>query len=94
MITQEEIERDYYSTIEAAKVLNISDARIRRLCLDGKFEGALKTGKSWLIPKITIKNFERLPRGRPKPRNKYGKDVLIRTIKELKQQMEGVSHDK
>ena len=37
-------------TSEAAKILNISSARLRVLLLSGRVEGAYKTGKMWLIP--------------------------------------------
>ena len=64
MITQEEINRDYLDTPSAAHELNISDARIRRLCLDGRFEGALKAGQAWLIPKSSLKTFRHQKRGK------------------------------
>ena len=37
-------------TTEAAKILNISSARLRILLIEGRVEGAYKTGKMWLIP--------------------------------------------
>ncbi|MDJ0536663.1 MAG: hypothetical protein QNJ70_29945 [Xenococcaceae cyanobacterium MO_207.B15] len=37
-------------TSEAAKILNISSARLRVLLIAGRVEGAYKTGKMWLIP--------------------------------------------
>lgn len=86
MIAQEEIDRDYIDSIEAARLLGISDARIRRLCLDGRFEGAIKAGKSWLIPKITVENFKPLRRG-PKPIRRPVPDdrtVLANAIQEAK----------
>lgn len=67
MLTQEELDRDYVDAPEAARLLNIGNARIRQLCLEGRFEGALKTGKSWLIPRTAVKNHTRLPSG-PKPK--------------------------
>lgn len=38
------------STSEAAKILNISTPRLRVLLIEGRVEGAYKTGKIWLIP--------------------------------------------
>ncbi len=35
---------------EAAKLWNITERRVSALCKDGKIEGAVKHGKSWLIP--------------------------------------------
>ena len=66
MITQEEVERYYLDTPSAARQLNVTDARVRKLCLDGRLDGALKTGRAWLIPKISIENFTRQKRGRKK----------------------------
>lgn len=37
-------------TTEAAKILNISSSRLRRLLIEGRVEGAYKSGKMWLIP--------------------------------------------
>ena len=71
MITQNEIDKNYVDSVEAGKLLNITDARIRRLCLDGRFEGALKTGKSWIFPRKSVDNFVRLPPGiKKKERNR------------------------
>ena len=38
------------STTEAAKILNITSARLRVLLIAGRVEGAYKSGKVWLIP--------------------------------------------
>ena len=35
---------------EAAKLWNISERRVSALCKNGKIVGAIKHGKSWLIP--------------------------------------------
>ncbi len=37
-------------TTETAKILNISSARLRVLLIEGRVEGAYKTGRMWLIP--------------------------------------------
>ena len=42
-------------TTEAAKILKISTARLRVLMIEGRVEGAYKTGKMWLIPLINGK---------------------------------------
>ena len=69
MITQNEINKNYVDSVEAGRLLNITDARIRELCLDGRFVGALKTGKSWIIPKKSVENFTRLPPGKKSKKN-------------------------
>lgn len=81
MITQEEINRNYVDSIEAGRLLDITDSRIRRLCLDGRFEGALKTGKSWIIPRKSVENFIRRHPGKP-PKEIPGYIVLSNAIKE------------
>ncbi|GAB4541282.1 MAG: hypothetical protein Tsb0014_33080 [Pleurocapsa sp.] len=52
-------------TTEAANILNISTARLRQLLIEGRVEGAYKTGKLWLIPlfngKPIIKEGQRGP---------------------------------
>lgn len=35
---------------DAAKLWNISERRVSALCKNGKIKGAIKNGKSWLIP--------------------------------------------
>ena len=37
-------------TSEAAKILKISSARLRVLLMEGRVEGAYKSGKMWMIP--------------------------------------------
>ena len=37
-------------TSEAAKILKISSARLRVLLIEGRVEGAYKSGKMWMIP--------------------------------------------
>ena len=55
-------------TSEAAKILNISTPRLRVLLIEGRVEGAYKTGKMWLIPLFKGKPIiERGKRG-PAPR--------------------------
>ncbi len=39
-------------TTETAKILNISTARLRVLLIAGRVEGAYKTGRIWLIPRL------------------------------------------
>lgn len=40
---------------DAAKLWNISERRVSALCKNGKIKGAIKNGKSWLIPADTKK---------------------------------------
>lgn len=41
---------EYLTTVEMSKIWNISSRRIGVLCADGRVEGAVKKGKTWLIP--------------------------------------------
>lgn len=41
---------EYLTTVELSGVWNISSRRIGVLCAEGRVEGAIKKGKTWLIP--------------------------------------------
>ena len=41
---------DLMTTSEMAKVWGISSRRVALLCSQGRVEGAIKKGKTWLIP--------------------------------------------
>lgn len=41
---------EYLTTVEMSEVWNISSRRIGALCADGRIEGVIKKGKTWLIP--------------------------------------------
>ena len=58
---------NYVGQSEAAKILNISNARISTLCNQSRFENAVKIGGSWLIPKVSLQNFTRKKPGRKNP---------------------------
>lgn len=43
---------DYLTLTQAAEMLGYRDGSyLRRLCIDGRIVGAVKVGKTWLIPK-------------------------------------------
>ena len=46
---------EYLTTVEMSKIWNISSRRIGVVCADGRVEGAVKKGKTWLIPMDAIK---------------------------------------
>lgn len=66
-----------YSTTEAAEVLGISARRVSVLCVEGRFPGAQKIGKTWAIPESAIQNYTPRASGRPKPPKI--KDILRET---------------
>ena len=41
---------EYLTTVEMSEKWNISPRRIGMLCAEGRIEGAVKKGKTWLIP--------------------------------------------
>lgn len=50
------------STSEAATRLEISDRRVRQLCLEGRFPSARKAGHTWLISENDVVNYRRTRR--------------------------------
>lgn len=41
---------NYYTTSELAEIWGISRRRVTTLCREGRLEGAILKGKTWLIP--------------------------------------------
>lgn len=46
---------DYLTSVEMSEKWNITSRRISVLCAEGRIEGAIKKGKTWLIPSETKK---------------------------------------
>lgn len=46
---------DFLTTKEMSEIWRISTRRISLLCSQGRVEGAIKKGKTWLIPKSAKK---------------------------------------
>ena len=63
MINEAMIKDNYVDQLTAGKMLNVTQGRISVLCSQGRFNGAMKVGWSWIIPKTSVENFTRLPRG-------------------------------
>ena len=42
---------NYLTTLHAATSVNLSQDRIRTLCVQGLIPGAIKVGKAWLVPR-------------------------------------------
>lgn len=49
---------DYMTTIEVSRLWEISSRRIIKLCNEGRVDGAIIRGHTWLIPKETEKPIE------------------------------------
>ena len=45
---------EYLTTVEMSEKWNITSRRIGVLCSEGRIEGAIKKGKTWLIPADTV----------------------------------------
>ena len=69
MITEKELKEDYVDQATAAIMLDVSRSRVNALCREGRFDGAIKAGWAWLIPKTAVETFKRLHPGRPKRGN-------------------------
>lgn len=41
---------EYLTTIEMSEKWHITSRRIGTLCVEGRIDGAIKKGKTWLIP--------------------------------------------
>ena len=54
---------DLLSVPEAAKVLGVDRTRVNVLCRQGRFAGAAKIGRNWVIPREAVDNFKRLKPG-------------------------------
>ena len=46
---------EYLTTIEISEKWNITPRRIGVLCSEGRIDGAIKKGKTWLIPSDAMK---------------------------------------
>ena len=54
---------EYMSVHDAAMMLNIDRSRINRLLNQGRFDGAVKIARNWVIPRKSVEKFKRLPPG-------------------------------
>lgn len=58
-------DRDYYSTGEIAKIVNVSPSTVFRWCEDGKIK-AYKVGSWWRVKKVDFDEYLREKEGDPK----------------------------
>ncbi|MDR1000014.1 MAG: Fic family protein [Clostridiales bacterium] len=58
---------DYMTVKQAAEQWDISDRRVRLLCAEGKIDGIIRKGRSYLIPADTLKPID--------GRSRRGKDI-------------------
>ena len=61
---------EYLTTVELSEKWGISSRRISVLCAEGRIEGVIKKGKTWLIPSDSSKPVDaRIKTGRYVKRN-------------------------
>lgn len=46
---------NFLTTVEMSEKWGISSRRISLLCTQGRIEGAIKKGKTWLLPEDAVK---------------------------------------
>ena len=57
------LETELMSVHDAAIMLNVDRSRVKLLCRQGRFDGAVKIARNWVIPRVSVENFKRLPPG-------------------------------
>jgi excisionase family DNA binding protein len=66
---------DYYTVSEAAKVLSVTDRRVRALAQEGRIEGERMEG-GWKLFRYSVHSFRDERRERGRPSAAYGADSL------------------
>lgn len=54
-----EILKDYITTRQAADLLGIRVDSVHHLIMEGRLDGSMKIGNSWLVPKSSIEQYYR-----------------------------------
>ena len=75
------------SAPEAGKILGLTTVRVGVLCREGRFDGAAKIGRNWVIPRVSVENFRRLPPGaKSRTKKQHGEDkAMIARVSEATQ---------
>ena len=81
-MTTEDILEKYVAQKTAAKMMNVTPSRVSQLCHQSQFEGAIKMGGSWIIPKTAIENYKPNKRGRKKGTKNPDRVILEKAIAE------------
>jgi excisionase family DNA binding protein len=69
-MTLENLQGNYLTTTEAAKLIRKTSDLIAKLCQSGRLPGAEKIGNTWLIPRASVESYTP---GRRGPRTKKEK---------------------
>ncbi|MBR0258065.1 MAG: helix-turn-helix domain-containing protein [Synergistaceae bacterium] len=73
------------SAPDAGKMLGLSTVRINVLLNQGRFEGAEKIGRNWVIPREAVENFQRLKPGvksKTKQQHRDDAELVARALAE------------
>ncbi|MBQ7577229.1 MAG: helix-turn-helix domain-containing protein [Synergistaceae bacterium] len=54
---------EFVSIDEAAEILGYNKSNVGLLCRQGKFDGTIRIGKRWLIPRKSVENYKPGPQG-------------------------------
>ena len=71
------------SAPDAGKILGLTAVRVGVLCRQGRFNGAEKIGRNWVIPREAVENFKRLPPGvksKTKQQQKEDKALIAQAL--------------
>ena len=73
-MNSQELIDSFLTAPEAAEILGLTRNRIGRLCLSGRFKGAVKKDRFWLIPREEVEHYTKLKTG-PKPKNLSSEEI-------------------
>lgn len=78
---------EYMSVHDAAIMLNVDRTRINRLLNQGRFDGAVKIARNWVIPRASVENFQRLKPGvKSRTKQQHEEDkAMIERLREATQ---------
>lgn len=83
---------DLLSVPEAAKQLNVDRTRVNILCRQGRFAGAAKIGRNWIIPRVSVENFQRLKPGvKSKTKQQKAEDEAL--LAAVREELKGAVQD-
>lgn len=75
------------SVHDAALLLNVDRSRVKLLCRQGRFDGAVKIARNWVIPRASVENFQRLKPGvKSRTKQQHEEDkAMIERLREATQ---------
>ena len=87
-----DVREKYMTAPQAAEYLGLTRNRVGRLCIDGRFAGAVKIGRNWIIPREAVENFQRLKPGvKSKTKRQKAEDEAM--IAAVREQLKGAVSD-